>query len=359
MKKLVLMVVLGGIIISAKAQNANPDVQTLMIPATLPLNQTGVFQITTCNTGSGASDQIVANSLRIVASVNTNAQIIGLDQSTSDSRWTVEAGSLGSGPANSIRLVNTGGTMTSSGVESDCATINLIVKAVALDGHVQDLMGATISYINAHNPLIGGLFNSSQGNTQTVDDLSQTGLIVVASLPVHLLSFTAQKVGTHSLLNWSYDKAVNFSHFELERSSNGVSFSNLNNKQYKIADNTVGAAQFNETDMQPINGDNYYRLKMVDLDGKFSYSEARKLNFVVAGVINVFPNPATDRIKVTGASNGSSIMLFDPEGKLLKTIKASGNLIDEMSLSGYSGGQYIIKVTGGTITANLRILKIQ
>lgn len=89
-------------------------------------------------------------------------------------------------------------------------------------------------------------------------------------LPVTLLSFDGRLNNNSILLNWSTSSELNSNYFNLEKSSDGTNF-------YSIG--TVNAAgtstiqrNYNFTDRQ-VNEFNYYRLKMVDIDGHFIYSK--------------------------------------------------------------------------------------
>jgi hypothetical protein len=85
------------------------------------------------------------------------------------------------------------------------------------------------------------------------------------TLPVKLISFTAGRSNQSVLLSWKTASEEGFDHFEIERSADGRSFQ-------KIA--TIHAAgagyPYQHIDQVPLTGQNFYRLKMVDQDGKFS-----------------------------------------------------------------------------------------
>ncbi len=67
-------------------------------------------------------------------------------------------------------------------------------------------------------------------------------------------------------------------------------------------------------------------------------------------------NPFNNQVTVLGAVTGSDIMIFDIAGNLLQTSKSSGTRIDNLDLSKYAGGQYIIKVVG-TVPGSLKMIK--
>jgi hypothetical protein len=85
-----------------------------------------------------------------------------------------------------------------------------------------------------------------------------------SSLPVKLLSWTATKSGKSVLLKWSVEESE-FSHYEVEKSSDGATFT-------KFATVSGGQKNYSLYDLFPYSI-TYYRLKMVDLDGTYSYSK--------------------------------------------------------------------------------------
>ena len=86
------------------------------------------------------------------------------------------------------------------------------------------------------------------------------------ALPIKLLGFTATKEGSKNLLQWTTVQEVNSSYFEVERSGDGVNYKAIG--QVNGAGNSSVAKNYSLVDAKPVNGMNYYRLKMVDKDGQ-------------------------------------------------------------------------------------------
>ena len=122
------------------------------------------------------------------------------------------------------------------------------------------------------------------------------------SVPIELSSFTVEsKEGVHTL-NWRSEIEVNFSHFEIEHSMDGYSFANIG----KISSDDSRNYRFNYI---PDAGDNFYRLKMVDLDGSYEYSK------IIKGYCDydIFNNPSLmDKFEFYNL-NGNRI---NPKGEL-------------------------------------------
>lgn len=122
---------------------------------------------------------------------------------------------------------------------------------------------------------------------------------VNTTLPVELVSFTAQVVAEGVQLNWVTASELNNDFFNVERSANGEQFSSVG----KIAGKgtTDERNSYTLIDMYPLDGRSYYRLKQTDFDGTVNYSSIISVLFEgpTAAVMQVYPNP----------SNGSEISI--------------------------------------------------
>ncbi|MEM1357826.1 MAG: T9SS type A sorting domain-containing protein, partial [Bacteroidota bacterium] len=142
-----------------------------------------------------------------------------------------------------------------------------------------------------NNSLLQINYNNGSGVTLTA----------VAVLPLDLLSFTGEAREKTNLLTWTTANEEDFSHFEVQRSSAEASASpDLSADWWETIGEIAGgqSGQYSFED-DPITA--YYRLKMVDLDGTFTYSEVILLENILgaaAGAMWVYPNPSTGRFTV-------------------------------------------------------------
>src|SRR5690606_1300296 len=114
----------------------------------------------------------------------------------------------------------------------------------------------------------------------------------LSTLPVDLLSFSASYNNNHADLKWSSEREMNFEKYVIERSLPGADFVAVGEKR---ASGNAGRNQYDwSEDLSNVNGSTfYYRLKMVDIDGKFSYSSVvmvKKDSKAING-ITISPNP--------------------------------------------------------------------
>src|SRR5207244_3061053 len=102
-------------------------------------------------------------------------------------------------------------------------------------------------------------------------------------------NFNAKKNGKQNLLSWSTTKEENVLHYDVQRSFNGREFASIG-----IMSSRGGSAQaisYEFADQQPGASVNFYRLKIVDKDGKTEYSATRKLNNALSFDFSAYPNP--------------------------------------------------------------------
>lgn len=163
-----------------------------------------------------------------------------------------------------------------------------------------------------------------------------------AALPVSLLSFDAVKSNNKILLNWNTENEVNLMQYEVEKSADGILFYKLT----EVAPKANMANTYTAEDKNPLSGYNYYRLKQLDKDGYFKYSNTVRVDFSKKYSISIVPNPAHDFIMINGAADFKQIALIDATGKLVRQfVKTTGN---KYSIAGLQKGIYLLLLTTGS-----------
>jgi len=172
------------------------------------------------------------------------------------------------------------------------------------------------------------------------------GIVPGNTLPVILSGFTAALNNDGSAkLVWETKMEQNSSRFEIERSATGSAWSTVGTVQAK--GNSSAASSYSYTDGSPLQGANYYRLKMIDLDGSAVYSEVRVIETAAINHISFFPNPARDFVNVTlgGMSTSTAtIRLINQAGAVLQEKKAQAGTTVTFSLQQYTTGFYVLSV---------------
>jgi hypothetical protein len=182
-------------------------------------------------------------------------------------------------------------------------------------------------------------------------------------LPLELTSFTATKSKNNALLVWKTATEKDVSHFDVERSRDGVAFKTIGT--VKAVGNSVDEQKYTLTDEATLSGINYYRLKAVDIDGKFKYSVVQSLLFSKPITAKAFPNPMKDELSVEIDVDRNAgevfIELFDAVGKQVYQQKIQAdkdNLNLTVPTSDLPVGAYLIRLKSASETWQQKITKI-
>lgn len=195
-----------------------------------------------------------------------------------------------------------------------------------------------------------------QANTTSFSNFFINGS--TTPLPIRLNDFTGKNAGSVNNLDWETSSEVNFSHFELQRSADGTSYSKLATISSKGI--TTGS-RYSYTDEHPVDGKNYYRLNMVDRDGKSAFSDIVVL-VAQSGTglaVHVHPNPVSQQlnVEITGTRDvNARIMVLDIAGKVLQTIPANNNIVS-VDMSRLSSGIYMIRYTDNSHNTVIKVNK--
>lgn len=163
--------------------------------------------------------------------------------------------------------------------------------------------------------------------------------LATSVLPITLESFEVSRRKDYVQLEWSTADEINNSHFDIERSQDGSIFKRIGTK--KGADNSNALQSYNSTDELPNNGRNYYRLKQVDFDGRYTYSDIKMVNFTKTITFEVHPNPSSQFISIQSNEDYESIEIIDVNGKVVLQHKGETS---QISLNSIHSGIYYIKL---------------
>lgn len=216
-----------------------------------------------------------------------------------------------------------------------------------------------ISYANSVtnlNSFVGGSFSALttqiQNNPSTFcASISKNSVTVnvTGTFPVQFTQLKARKQGETVLLDWGTVTEQNSSHFIVERSADGASFSTTIG-QVKAAGNSNTLKSYSLVDAAPLRGWNYYRVKQVDADGKYGYSNTAAVNFDKEGsLLVVYPNPVKQQLNLeyTSAAAGRlSFQVMDSRGALLISHAVSvvaGRNLETINVSSLAPGVYFLR----------------
>lgn len=166
-------------------------------------------------------------------------------------------------------------------------------------------------------------------------------------LPVQLINFTAKIDGNATRLNWQTASEQNNKSFIISRSGDNQIFSEIGELQGKGTTQTTSNYTFYDT--RPLNGNNYYKLTQIDLDGKPTKIGEQVLNFSFsAAKINISPNPTQGKIDIRFAEGKyTSLVLTSIEGRVIQKIDLKSNESQlALNLTSYPAGIYFVKLVG-------------
>lgn len=346
----------------------------------------------TCNPGTTVTIDATNNTLwvpitgpdgNIMAEINANGQNLG----TITSSFYQHAGAIRI--KNNARYLNRNITITPQTQPSSAVGIRLYISKAEYDAldldpasmvsAISDLrilknndpcgsaaVAATTSIVPAYAEAHGSQGYMLQGSISSFSSFyfGSTAL----TLPLDLLTFTGSlQTDNTVLLKWKTENEVNTSHFEVERSIDGSSFTAIGTV---AADNSTNTTHnYSYVDMDAANQQSlilYYRLKMVDANGAYSYSNIISVLFNdITGAVIVNPNPVlnTAQVRITAPATGKiQWKLLDNTGRsvqenFMQVRKGNGNSFS-ISMDKFAAGVYYLKVTGVGINQKIKIQKL-
>ncbi|MGN6604638.1 MAG: T9SS type A sorting domain-containing protein [Ginsengibacter sp.] len=203
---------------------------------------------------------------------------------------------------------------------------------------------------------------SNDGNGYAGSSYVLSTADILNTTPVTLSSFNATLKNNSAILSWAVENQdANSSHFEIERSLNGTDFSPVGTVQassasqgnYSYADNA-----------STLFGTVYYRLKMVDKNGAFVYSDIKSVQFKNAAfAVTLYPNPVHDVAKLNVTLDESQLIkvfVSDAMGKSVQQFEMNGQKgFNEktLNLSNLPTGSYMVRIQAGANSKTISLIK--
>lgn len=271
-------------------------------------------------------------------------------------------------PGNSAGTISFTGNVVNNGViniELGGSTAGSGYDQLKVTGSISLSGTLNVVFINGYSPVAGDEFTiidaaSSTGSFTTAnlpditprqwqtsyDNASGNLVLKVINdpLPVTLVKFTVSKKEATAVLSWASAQETNSSHFEIQRSSHGISWQAIGS--VKVSASSVAYKAYEYVDVNPMNGENLYRLKMIDLDGTFAYSGIRSVNFAQKPIeISLFPNPVSSRLLINMKDPASiqGLAIYNTSGMQVNTWNSYSP--DGIPVSTLSTGIYVLKIT--------------
>ena len=187
-------------------------------------------------------------------------------------------------------------------------------------------------------------------NAQCAINPTATSNVILVSnpLPISLTAFSAKSATNGILLQWNTAKEISTASFVVESSKNGVTFSQVGS----IAARNNGIDAYSFTDRIATAGTlNYYRLKIVDKSGAYTYSSVVAVQLSASNIhLSVYPNPAKNILTINGSHIGS-VDIVDNLGRVVSSVYLKDVTNPSINVNKLQAGMYHLRIQttdGGT-----------
>ncbi|SEI37061.1 Por secretion system C-terminal sorting domain-containing protein [Dyadobacter koreensis] len=196
----------------------------------------------------------------------------------------------------------------------------------------------------------GGTSGSlTEGNVLSAGAVSSFSPFTLATfgsenaLPVTLTDISVQNENQTALLKWSTANEINSDKFEIEHSLDAKSWRKVG--VTNAAYNSKSVVNYEFIHNNPVQGMNYYRLKMIDRDATFAYSKIIDLKFTSKALLTVYPNPVAKKVYLkTEFSFGiKHVELINNLGQIITKVELYDST-KGIDVSNLSEGSYLVKV---------------
>lgn len=178
-----------------------------------------------------------------------------------------------------------------------------------------------------------------------------TGIAGLTPLPITLVAFIAEMKDRVVEIFWETASQINNDYFVIERSNNGTDWELL--EKLDGAGNNTELLSYKTYDFHPYRGVGYYRLKQVDYDGEYSYSEIRSV--YNTNELMILPNPSAGIFGIGGMPRHqeNTVVVLDITGKVLEQHSTEEESY-QLDLTHFSAGVYLVIING---TESIRVIK--
>lgn len=183
-------------------------------------------------------------------------------------------------------------------------------------------------------------------------DINNANITIDGTLPVSWLSMSAEKSGAQSaIIKWSTANELNNNYFEIERSTDGSRYTAIGRVAAGKNPNSVQQYSFN--DVRLPMGTFFYRIKQMDKDGRFSFSQTAQVTIDANGISWILvPNPASDEAAIlfNKVLTGVQVTVTDANGRVVfskseNTVAAGASM--RLPANSLAKGVYLVKVISG------------
>lgn len=246
----------------------------------------------------------------------------------------------------------TGATKTITGILTNPVWTQFDVSAIAAFGNVDE-------------------FRFTQAGTSSAvlsfEAVDEINIGAPVTLPLVLTDFSGLLSGSSVQLHWITAQEENTAYFEIQRGTDGADYTPVG--KLAAAGNSSVALAYSYTDLLPavMSPDYFYRLKMADLDGRFTYSPVLVIGASPGPLhLSVYPNPFHQQVTITLASpvtDKAVITVTDMAGhrvlEQVSPLQKGTNILPLSSLSQLGKGTYLFTIVTGQQKQTIELLKLE
>ena len=210
-----------------------------------------------------------------------------------------------------------------------CGQLNSIPAGINAEGTFRFVFAFEISGQPSHTMI----FDEFGSNIFSESDIV---------LPVNFMGITARKATRGTEVTWKVADELNVSRYEVQKGSNAGDLKTIG----IVFAGEKSAYTF--VDEQPSNGVSFYRIRSIDIDGKFKFSTVISFaNGKSAAILRAYPMPARDQVTLQhGAIEGKAqITISSEDGRIVKRqVPATGSMLTPIDLSSLKAGLYLLRL---------------
>ncbi len=200
-----------------------------------------------------------------------------------------------------------------------------------------------------------------QGSASSAPSLTIDGIRMADSwttvLPVTLKSITASLINSQPQLNWVTSNEINFDYFGVEKSLDAKNFATIGQV---ASNNNSNGSSYTYIDATKTLATQFYRLKLVDIDGSFKYSSVVAVNGNPSISLALYPNPVTNTIILSHpkAITGAAIKITSIDGKVLSSQAVqTGATQTSLDATRLVKGNYVISFINNGVASTTQLVK--
>jgi len=231
-------------------------------------------------------------------------------------------------------------------------------KAIVDFGSFVPSVGDDFQLIDGSGITIGSFSSVTILPASIVATVTNTGtemqIVVTEILPVEFAKFEAKETSRGNRLDWQTASEINNEGFNIERSIDGRNWSKLGTVKGQGESHKI--VEYTFLDKLPSQGVNYYRLKQLDFDGNFDYSDIVSVtNRETKNIVNIYPNPVNNTLFIESNNTNLQLELYDVNGQLIW--QNNGVDTKQIPFNNFEKGIYFLEIVNNNERTIQKIVK--